>query len=1119
MPEPLPKPRSSLTTITGTTTNNINNSKAAPWTTTRCHRLLRPLTAKLQALRNIIQNNPSATSANAARPKPKRDLTDPDHDPDALFVEIAEKAAGGRGAGSSGMRIRTKPQRTYGGGNASGARSNGGSSTPALGTTATTSSLGINDYLSIWGDNTAPTAPPHPNPPKKPNRALPHDPYNPLILLHSFRPILHPSIFSVYLGIYTSLESVLFSTNCPPSGPQVPPLRTLAARKIAHCILATSCEIESDDIWYDAAAELGSSGEYLREVVRWHAIELVRDATAEGLMDGRDGGLGMAGVLVGLCRNTGADQEAQSLLQTLFDLHPVISSSDSPAIQALTMFFSETPEVMYRFLTKNFPATSLNPSWLGSTDIHAFLLLASAEIDDNPGIETLASRALEAAFGLWGEEHLLVLSGQRQCTARQRAPRRDAKSLLDTIPDDDETSRKPPASAMPWRIGLKAETIVLKMVKSLLLLSLQNHSSKATLVLRSLVRGFLAQSAAIKTTTEDVWGPRYPVAAKVAILLHGLGTGAEDDLRIFDETARCLEDICGSGGSDGMKSLASFIANCYIPLYRRASKHDEVQVLAARMISLTADPTNVAPRTVPVTPRVSAGRMMVTFTPGKPAMAPAQELRETKRYLLAQLALQIAVGFSLKGKVKSDAAWIEWLRQFERKVIGLKIQTPGRVKAILRQQEVGGEDVEAGGEVKKRSRDKTKRKGWRYEEGLDLWVAVGATPGRERPQKARGVFIACVEVTIDEDYDWRAEYEALDTADEIMVDVDVIDSEPESEASEYIANRRVTPTPTFHSSTSDDDDDDDDDDDEFYSNIRISPPRTLRRSPRNTAKIRKSLASFAVIMSSPVLTRLRTPALKGSGLRKPFDLFTIGSSPMNSSPAVGFWSGSRGSLGVGAGDSSPVVRRNVGREISYMEDEDEDEREQYELEMEDDILTLGPSSMKLSKAYTSPRPPSAHPSSSAASRQKHLSLANLMDSTSSSDAEVQEGGEEGDDDTYMEPSGGETEDDVEAEFSRATANTALPVSSPPPPRPSSFPRRPARISLNAATLRAVTPPVTVLTPRLHSNAAPTPQRKVVEGPKQQRKIEKSAKRRRISRARKRARRMFDDDLSADELGM
>lgn len=1014
--------------------------------------------------------------------------------------------------------MRTKPRRTYGGGNASGARSNGGSSTPALGTTATTSSLGVNDYLSIWGNSTAPTAPPDPNPPKKPNRALPHDPNNPLTLLNSFRPVLHPSIFSVYLGIYTSLESVLFSTNCPPSGPQVLPLRTLAARKIAHCILATSCEIESDDIWYDAAAELGSSGEYLREVVRWHAIELVRDATAEGLMDGRDGGLGMAGVLVGLCRTTGADQEAQSLLQTLFDLHPVISSSNNPAIQALTMFFSETPEVMYRFLAKNFPATSSNPSWLGSTDIHAFLLLASADIDENPGIETLASRALEATFGLWGEEHLLALSDQRQCAARRRAPRRGAKSLLDTIPDDDEALCKTPASTMPWRIGLRAEAIVLKMVKSLLLLSLQDHSSKATPVLRSLVQGFLAQSTAIKTTTEDVWGPRYPVAAKVAILLYGLGASAEDDLRIFDETARCLEDICGSGGSDGMKSLASFIANCYIPLYRRASKHDEVQVLAARMISLAAGPISVGPGTVPVTPRVSAGRMMVTFTPGKPAMAPAQELRETKRYLLAQLALQIAVGFSLSGKVKSDAVWIEWLRQFEHKVIGLKIQTPGRVKAILRQQEVEGEDVEDGGEVKKRSRDKTKRKGWRYEEGLDLWVAVGATPGRERPQKARGVFIACVEVAINEDYDWRAEYEAPDTADEIMVDVDVIDSEPESEASEYIADRRVTPTPSFYSSTSDDDDNDDDDDDEFYSNIRTSPPRTLRRSPRNTARIRRSLASFAVTMSSPILARLRTPALGRSGLRKPFDLFTVGSSPMNSSPAVGFWSGSRGA-GLGVGDSSPVVRRNVRREISYMEDEDEDEREQYELEMEGDISALGPSGMKLNKAYTSPRPTSAHPSSSATSRQKRLSLANLMDSASSSDAEVQEGGDEADDDTDMEPNGDETEDDDEAEFLRAAVYTALPASSSPPPTPPPLPRRPARISLNAATLRAVTPPVTVLTPRLHSNAVPTPQRKIAEDPNQQRKIEKSTKRRRISRTRKRVRRMLDNDLSADELGM
>lgn len=963
----------------------------------------------------------------------------------------------------------------------------------------------------MWGDRIAPTAPTDPNPPKKSHRPLPPDPNHPLVLLNSFKSILHPSIFSVYLGIYTSLESVLLSTGYPNPAPKVLPLRALAARKIAHCILATSSEVDSDDVWYDAAAELGSSGEYLCEIVRWHAIELVRDATAEGLMNGRDGGLGMAGVLVGLCRTVGAEQEAQSLLQTLFDLHPVILSSKNPAIQALTMFFSETPEVLYRFLAKNFPATRSNPSWLGSTDIHAFLLLASADIDDNPGIEILASRALEATFGIWGDEHILALAAQRHSVTKRRAPPRGAKPLNQILND---APRKTPPSTMPARIGLKAETIVLKMVESLLLLSLKNKSSKATTVLHSLVRGFLVQSAEIKMTTEDVWGARYPIAAKVAILLHGLGASSADDILIVDEITRCLEDVCGSGGNEGMKSLASFVADCYAPLYGSSPKRDEVQILAARILSLAAvDPARtVSGGVAPTTPRVLVGRETVTFTPGRPTLEPAQELQETKRYLLAQLALQIAVGFSLSGEVKRDVAWIEWLGRFEHKVIGLKIQTPGKVKAILQQREVEFEEEEDRRGVVKSRGKMEKRKGWRYEEGLDLWVAVGATPGRERPKKKRDVFMVCVEVIVD-DGDWRDEYEAPDTADEIMAETS--DPESGSEVSEYTNDRPVTPTLTVCSSTSDDDDD------KFYSNIHTSPPRTLRRSPRNAARIRKSLASFAVSMSSPIFTALRTPGQRQSAMRRPFDFSMIGtSSPaVDSSPVVrgGCWSDN-------VGDSSPVVRRSVRREIREAEDEgeeeDEDEEEQEqqvgaggakgssedeeEEEGDEEQEFVGRSRAKSIKASpsSSSQCMSVHSSPSPAPKRKHrdTSLAPL---DSEEDTKSQE--------TDMEP---DNEDNGEASPFRAAIETALPASSPPPPPPSRCLR-----GIRITKLRNTTPPKTVLAPRLDSNIAPTPQRTIADDPKQRRKIEKSAQRRRKARIRKRARMSFNDELSADELGM
>lgn len=711
-------------------------------------------------------------------------------------------------------------------------------------------------------------------------------------------------------------------------------------------------------------------------------------------------------MLIALCRANGAESEAQSLLGTLFELNPVIVGTSNVAVETVGLF---PAEVQYRLLTRYFPPTVANPSWLGSAEVQVFLGRAVDEIDEcgGAGAGALVGRALEAAFGLAG------------CVRK--------------------------APVMPYRVGTKAEGVVLKMVGALITRALEWPGSNAVGVLRGLVRGFLRQEGS--AVTEDVWGARWPVAGKVAVLLWGLG---REEGGIVDVVAGCLMDVAAHSGREGVGSLAAFVAGCFGAGYRKGER-DEVQTLAGRLLALAgAGGTGVLE-----TPRVGAGRK-VLFTPGV-EMAPEVESRETRRYLVCQLALQIAVSFSLGEEVKRDAAWVRWLGRFEDRVIGLKIRTPGRVKAIL-------EDEEEEEEVKKGAGEK--RKGWRYEEGLDIWVALGATPGRPKGNN-KGVFMACVEVPADGEEDWRDQYEAFD---------DIA-----SDAGGEYSSRPVTPT--SRSTT------DDDDDDEFYSNIRTTPPRTLRRSPRGTARIRRSLASFAVNLSSPIFTRLRTPAQRSSVLGRPFGLSAVvESSP--GSPSKGWWEEEeRG------GDSSPVVRRTRREE-----------------EEEGDVSTLGLAGVELCASS----PPVVRSGGA-------VSLDDLMDI--SSDEEVLE---ETDRVVRDEPS--EEDEDIREDLFNIAINTALPLSSPPPPTPPPPPRRPKRTSLGAMksmlninALASRTPssePAPKDTSGKVAASAPTPRRRITDDARQQKRIEKSARRRRRARERKRLRVVRrDEGFSADELGL
>lgn len=1089
-----------------------------------------------------MKSNPSVTTENAARPRPKRDPTDPD----ALFVETIEKAAGTAGMGV--RRARARPQRTYSGAGGSNGSRNHRNHAPTA--PIDVPSINIDDsYLSIWGDSVSnPAGSESQSHPKRSHQSKAQDPNDPRFLLHSLKSHVHPSIFCIYLGIYAALESVLLFTKPTPSKSKVLPLRTLAARKIAHCILATSGEVDSDDIWYDAAAELGSGGEYLRDVVRWHAIELVRECITDGLMKGRqgnNGGIGMAGVIIGICRSYGAEQEAQSLLQTLFDLSPVISSSDHPPILTLQKLWHSDQNIIYRFLAQNFPTTRSNPSWLGSTDIRKLLQL---DLDENPGLEVLTMRALEAAFGLFGEEHINALSARRQKASKRKGTLRASKA------NSEEAVKK--AAVMPYNVATKAENTILKATRELVPLSLYNPRSEAVGIIKQLVQGFLVQDPGVKSSTEDVWGGNWPVAAKVVILLQGLGSNAGDDSMIVDELARCLEDICSSGGKHALRSLAGFIAECYTPLYNGASRagEDPIQQLSNRLLSIAA--VNRASSSfhgqdgfgssgiAPETPQTALGMKMVTFTPGKPELAPHQERFETKRYLIAQLALQIAVTFSVSEGVKSNTSWIDWLGKFEHKVIGLKIQTPGRVKNFLQPLNMKDELEKGTRANQKKGIEKKmeKRKGWRYEEGLDLWVAIGATPGKK--ERRSGLFMESVEIEMpDDDYEWRDEYEVTSissdaeeasVSEEDELEASVVSSEDEKDEDMGVGDRPATP-----SSSSSFMEDDSDEDADYYSNLRVTPPRTVRRSPRGTARIKKSLAYFSIIRSSSPIF-IRTPLqTQSSALKRQYNFSVVVSSPpLKNSSVV---SSTIKRLGVDKDDwededqdmdsdgvvmedySSPVLRR-MERRQEYTEGDDkvEDGSEQEEGEEEEEEeevvgdISFGDAQFGSSSPYSSPNPLPTPPSKR--KREAAIPLSNLMDYNSLDEEkefeelEEQEFRGSSEEQEFKEPEWDREyqERDIEDEMSEEDHPSAsnLP-SSPPPPTPPPHPRRPKRNSLGA------------LKSKVNINDPVTSPNVSLESRDLNEILERSSKKSRLKRKKlrvKKRRKVDDFDMSDDELG-
>lgn len=568
--------------------------------------------------------------------------------------------------------------------------------------------------------------------------------------LESLRPHVDPTIFAIYVGIYTSFEAIIVSTvdSTPSRGPSS--LRSLAARKLAHCILATESETAGDDVWYDTAADIGVGGEYLREIVRWHAVEVIRDAFVEGLMPvtSEHDKLGLVGVLVGLCRMRQAEAEAESLLQTMLELQP-FGATLTTATNTLLAHWLRTPRALYRIFAKNMPA--MDPVAMGNSTLHRVIEQASTQVAKCEEARTLVKVALENVFGVWGANHSLVANEARKLEARRKGNHRNGRRVMESA---QAIQRRPRSVSM--RIVLKAEERTLTMIEYLVLKSLSTDDQNTVGLIDHIVRGFLIQDDDTKAYIEGLWEEYWPVAGKVTLLLRMFGCNLEDDTEIIREMVHCIEDVRSTLGKDGVRSLATFVASCYGKLYWSSGNpktpRDEVKHLVDLLIASISPSGQVSTRSSTTNAKTlqtpKPKRNVVAFTPYRSSDTNTEDSAE--RYYISQFALNVANEFVSLDLAKKNDGWIKWAERVERAVVGLKVRPPKPKRADCPFTSA-----------------KKERKGWRWEEGIDAWVAIGGTPGaklkKERGHFGRGLFAAfAVEVQEERNENWKSEYEVFD---------------------------------------------------------------------------------------------------------------------------------------------------------------------------------------------------------------------------------------------------------------------------------------------------------------------------------------------------------------------
>jgi len=793
------------------------------WDTARCKRVIRPLLIKLKALREEVKRSEARTR------KPRRTLS----------LDSGDNYEDNK----SGARKKSrKPMRTYGASKmVHGKNAAQASSTSSASVAVVLKGTKNIDYASLtrcrdltndpfplhWGaradciaKGTVPAS-------QDLSRII-----RPIAFTEEANTRIHRHQEAVYLA----LDQFLFATSPPAKGPAVPTLASLASRQVAYCILAVG---DDGMDWYDYVKGYGRSGEYLREVARWHGIELLKDALADGAMDPVDGGAGAIGTCIGLCRKHGAEREAEALLETLLFFNPVFSTSKTnPAFETIRTYFSigansfVPPSSVYRILKAFTPLVYKNPSWMSSKEIQAILIMATKDIETVPKADEMVIRLLESAFGLPGDYK-----------AGEESPRGGINLRL-----------------MPKVGRQNGEEVIAEVIRALVGATFHWTKSNARGVLIHLAKGYLSQDQASKALAQDVWREEWPglVTSKIMAMAHvqrwscsktsctdrclEAGCFKESLRECRDEIALCLELLTSAlHGDDGFFLVAEYVRECYLPDTPTTTKEDHAKELA-RINSLTgrllasiseASSSDHASINVPKTPKASAPKVII-FTPGK-LLTPQNKKWEKRRYLIGQLVLRIATQYQ-ESALSFKHEWVKWATNIEKKVLALKIKTPLET-TLLR------EDPKAQGPSPKEKL----RKGWRYEEGLGEWVSTGQTPGRKNRTPRRTGF----EVVV---YNrkrgvWRQEYPKLSGR---SVKLEVGDSEdgsdsacPNTEGGELDSESEEEQGSLYQGSDSE------------SPKIKPPPPRSVNRTQAIKDSLRKfPMRSQLFLASTPAIGRL-----------------------------------------------------------------------------------------------------------------------------------------------------------------------------------------------------------------------------------------------------------------------
>ncbi|CZT02028.1 uncharacterized protein RAG0_09353 [Rhynchosporium agropyri] len=380
-------------------TRLLNADQEQEWTSARCHRLLRALTSRVAILKKDLSRFQSTGKNTCSKGKAAAQYQSKAVDTEWTKTKkrIRQTYSGRGGRGFNGFEA------TKGGSQGSSSKQGRKSFTPGEVTIPTPI------LARARGENSVPQAPlwvADEEPPietvrgiKRP-RARPAaadggGSFQPCRTLRDLRQKVTATRYTIYEGIYHGLEALLRATTQDRSeertktkGPRS--LLSMALRTVPRYIsqqeglldahmeeTGSKTALYQRDISteiYDELESFGSSGhgwKRLKVIVRSHGIQVILDAIQLGVFDDE-----FCGVLIALCINTFAIDEAQSILSALLSSRMYASPKtlydtlDCP-LSMLSSFYDFTSRTSFQFRElSNILANGLLPvEWLATKEL------------------------------------------------------------------------------------------------------------------------------------------------------------------------------------------------------------------------------------------------------------------------------------------------------------------------------------------------------------------------------------------------------------------------------------------------------------------------------------------------------------------------------------------------------------------------------------------------------------------------------------------------------------------------------------------------------------------------------------------------------------------------------